>query len=90
MQRVLRELLPGYWQDVRAAEIVADEIAAEFGEDALKPVLRSVLDRARDSLLELHRQVELLDDEAPELTEPDDEVVRAVRSLVDKAHIARW
>ena len=50
----LKEGVPWCWQEVRAAEAVPEEVAAESdGEDPLVPAVRRILDKTRQDLVEL-------------------------------------
>ncbi len=72
------------WEDVRAVEIVIDEIAAEFGgEDPLRPLIREALDKAKAGLPYLNGVLEVYD-EAVELHEPDDANLTDLRALVER------
>ncbi len=72
------------WEDVRALEIVIDEIAAEFGgEDPLRPLIREALDKAKAGLTFLNRLLEV-HDQAVELQEPDEDNLADLRALVER------
>ena len=46
------EALPFRWTEIRATEIVLDEVAGEFaGEDPLKPLIRDELNRSKENVL---------------------------------------
>jgi hypothetical protein len=71
------------WHDLRAVEVVLDEMADAFsGEDPLKPANRTLLDGSRQVLIDLHGYLAQYTG-APELTEPDEEVLETVRRLVE-------
>jgi hypothetical protein len=75
----LREGAPWCWQELRAVEMVLEEVAQEFdGEDPLLPPVREVLDKTRQGLLELHPLLDFVDVEA-DLPEPDEERVEFLR-----------
>ena len=79
LRESLREAVPWCWQEVRAVEMVLEEVAAEFdGEDLLLPPVREVLDKTRQDLAELHILLDFVDAEA-ELPEPDEERVDFLR-----------
>jgi hypothetical protein len=79
LREQLREGVPWCWREVRAVEMVLDEVAAEFdGEDPLLPPVREVLDKTRQDLRELHVLLDFVDAEA-ELPEPDEERVAELR-----------
>jgi len=75
----LREGVPHCWQELRAAEMVLQEVAEEFdGEDLLLPPVREVLDKTRNDLAELHSSLQYVDAEV-DLPEPDEERVAWLR-----------
>jgi len=78
LRESLREAVPWCWQEVRAVEMVLEEVAAEFGEDPLLPLVREVLDKTRQDLAELHVLLEFVDAEI-DLPEPDQERVEFLR-----------
>ena len=71
------------WQEVRAVEILLNDVAQEFdGEDPLRPLMRGILNGARKKLSDLH---ELLSAIKPfELEEPDDDSMSLARTYFDK------
>lgn len=72
------------WEDVRAIEIVIEEIAAEFGEeDPLRPRIREALDKAKAGLTYLNRVLEVLD-AAVELQEPAEDNLTDLRAIVER------
>jgi len=79
------------WSELRAAEVVVDEVASEFGEDPCVPVLRHEIDHCRSDLEELHRDLQHY---LPpfELEEPGDEALAFVRDLVQREveHATAW
>jgi hypothetical protein len=79
LREQLREGVPWCWREVRAVETVLEEVAAEFdGEDPLLPLVRQVLDKTRQDLVDLHLLLDFVDAEA-ELPEPDEERVEFLR-----------
>ena len=76
-------MLVALWQEVRAIEIVLDEVAQDFeGEDPLRPRMREILNGTRKKLTELH---ELLSTLKPfELEEPDDHAMGLARTYFEK------
>jgi len=78
LRESLREAVPWCWQEVRAVEMVLEEVAEEFGEDPLLPPVRQVLDKTRQELVELRLLLAFVDAEA-ELPEPDEERVTFLR-----------
>ncbi len=78
LRQSLREAVPWCWQEVRAVEMVLDEVAQEFGEDPLLPPVREVLDKTHQALVELHPLLSFVDVEV-ELPEPDEERVEFLR-----------
>ncbi len=71
------------WGELRAAEVIIDEVAREFGEDPCVPVLRQDIDRCRSELEELHRDLQSY---VPPfaLEEPGEEELTLVRELVER------
>ncbi len=75
---------PQRWRELRAAEVVASEVAAELdGEDPLDPEVRGLLDACRADLLDLKDHI------APytgplQLEEPDAELVDRLREIVGR------
>jgi hypothetical protein len=79
LRKQLREGVPWCWQEVRAIEMLLEEVAAEFdGEDPLLPPVRQVLDKTRQDLAELHLLLDFVDAKV-ELPEPDEERVEFLR-----------
>ena len=71
--------MPWCWQELRAAEVLLEEVAQEFdGEDPLLPPVREVLDKTRQDLAGLHPLLDFVDVEA-KLPEPDEERVEQLR-----------
>jgi hypothetical protein len=67
------------WQELRAAELVADEVTRELGgEDALLPEVRDLLAEAKGELARLRDELEPYAG-AFELPEPDEELVTLIR-----------
>jgi len=77
--------LPCHWQQLRAVEMVLDEVAEEFGgEDVLKPTLRQEIAAAKEKALAV--QVTLQEwTGAFELPEPDPEALKETRRLIKRA-----
>jgi len=82
LEERLREGASTWWQGLVAAEMVVDEVAAEFGgEDPLRPAERDALTDARARLEEMIK--ELGERLGPlELGEPSDELLDALRRHV--------
>jgi hypothetical protein len=78
LRQSLREGVPWCWQELRALEMVLDEVAEEFGEDPLLPPVREVLDKTHKDLVDLHSSLPHVDAEV-DLPEPDEERVDALR-----------
>jgi len=70
------------WQELKAIDVVLDEVAGEFdGEDPLRPVMRVILEKARFRLTELHA---LLTVAVPfELPEQDEEALALARKYFE-------
>ena len=74
---------PGRWKELRAIEVVLDELAREFdGEDPLRPVHRRDLEDARQTLMDLKTYLREYD-ETFELNEPDSDEVQVTRKLLE-------
>ncbi|MGD0015061.1 MAG: hypothetical protein ABSD56_11665 [Bryobacteraceae bacterium] len=78
LRESLREGVPWCWQELRAAEMVLDEVAEELGEDPLLPPVRQVLDKTHQDLVELHALLRFVDADC-DLPEPDEERVEFLR-----------
>jgi hypothetical protein len=79
LRESLREGVPWCWQELRAVEMVLDEVAQEFdGEDPLLPPVREVLDKTRQDLVDLHSSLPHVDVEV-DLSEPDEERIEFLR-----------
>jgi len=75
--------LEQHWCELRAIEIVLDEVAEEFGgEDPLQADTRALLDGCLASCKELRD--EIADYVAIDLPEPAEEDVELVRALIEK------
>ena len=82
IDKSLREGVPWCWHEVRAVEMVLEEVAQEFdGEDPLVPAVRRILDKTRQDLVDLQPLLGFLDVEV-DLPEPDEERVTFLRERV--------
>ena len=82
----LKEGVPWCWQEVRAAEVVLEEVAQEFdGEDPLVPAVRRILDKTRQDLIDLKPLLRFVDVEV-ELPELDEERVAQLRERLLGPH----
>ena len=73
------------WDDVRALEIVIEEIATEFGgEDPLRPLIRDALEKAKTGLTYLNRLLEVQDASA-ELKDPNEDYLADLKALVERS-----
>ena len=80
----LRGDLVQRWKELRAAEIVLEEMREEFGgEDAAHPKLRQSLGECKLKVQELREGMERFGLPV-ELEEPDQELVEQVRGLLDR------
>lgn len=71
-------------RELRAAEIIIEEVAAEFaGEDPLTPAVKATLDRTRESLEEARAGLASYVGD-PELPEPDEEDLRYLRKWLTR------
>jgi hypothetical protein len=80
----IREGLPQRWGELRAIEIVVGEIAEEFGEDPLRPDARAMLEGAKETCLQLQKDISPYV-EPFELAEPTSDQVELSRRLVEAA-----
>ncbi len=79
----MKESVAHLWDDVNAIDVGLAEVAAEFdGEDALRSVMRGVLEKARDELSIMHER--LSGKEAVENTVPGDESMELARTYFNK------
>ena len=85
LQERMKAELPCHWQQLRAVEMVLDEVAEEFGgEDVLKPTLRQEIAAAKEKALAV--QVTLQEwTGAFELPEPDPAALKETRRLIKRA-----
>ncbi len=71
------------WDDVNAIDVILSEVTAEFdGEDALRSVMRGVLEKARYELSIMHEW--LSGKEAVENTVPSEESMDLARTYFNK------
>jgi hypothetical protein len=78
----VRELWPLRWRELRAAEILVDEIAREFdGEDSLPVEVRALLDECRADLCDLQKRIEPYTGALVQ-EGPDDELLVPLRELL--------
>ncbi len=78
----VRAAWPQRWRELRAAEVVADEVADELdGEDPLHPEVRELLAQSRSQLLDLHKKLAPYTGPLPQ-EEPDDALVDRLRKIV--------
>jgi hypothetical protein len=84
LEKRLRNVLPLRWRDARTAEVVLDQIAAEFGgEDPLKPATREALEAAKATLRGCADYFKRLGPEV-ELREPTEEDLALGQELLEK------
>jgi hypothetical protein len=78
----IRDGLNSHWRELRAIELVVEEVAGEFdGEDPLRADTRQLLDDAKEMCVKLREDVRRYID-GFELAEPTDDDVELVRRLV--------
>ena len=71
-----------FWEDMRAIEIVVEEVAAELGgEDPLKPLFREMLEHSKTGLT-YHNQYLEAQGAAVELQEPEEAELTKLRAWV--------
>ncbi|HLF79731.1 MAG TPA: hypothetical protein VJB57_19795 [Dehalococcoidia bacterium] len=84
LRREVHQGLALRWQEIRAVEVVWDEIALEFdGEDAAASELRAKAEEVKTALLDLNRRIS--GTRARPLPEADDAAMTRMRELVDQA-----
>jgi hypothetical protein len=71
------------WLDIRELEVVLDEVAEDFGEDPLKPVLRASLEQSKQRLLAVHRQLKA-HNKVLTLPEPTQDGLASLREVVNR------
>jgi hypothetical protein len=82
LRKSLASSFEALWQEVRAVELVLEEVAREFeGTDPVRPAKREELDQLRAKLAALAEQLLFLE-VAVEMTEPDEETLELVRGIV--------
>ena len=73
-----------FWGEMRAIEIVVEEVAAELGgEDPLKPLFREMLERSKAGLTYFNQILEALGS-AVELQEPEEASLTDLRARVER------
>lgn len=83
LEKGLRAAWDQRWQELRAAEIVLDEVAGEFdGEDPLEPDSRQMLVEARAELEELHSDMGKRLGGLTRKDEPEEGFIRPLREAV--------
>ena len=82
MESGIRLELVSLWEELRAIDIVLEEVAREFdGEDPLRPIMRGVVETTRKKLTDLH---EVLSSRDPiELKEPGEEALHLARTYFE-------
>ncbi len=81
----MRVTWPVRWRELRAAEILVDEIAQEFdGEDPLPVDARALLDHCRGDLCDLKKRIEPYTGELAQ-EEPGNELLERLRGMVHDA-----
>jgi hypothetical protein len=84
LRREVHEGLVLRWQEIRAVEVVWDEVALEFdGEDPVAPELRAKAAEVKTALLDLNRRISGA--RARTLPEADKAAITRMRELVDEA-----
>ena len=79
----MKECVAHLWDELNAIDVVLAEVSTEFdGEDALRSVMRGVLEQARRDLSLLHEF--LSGKEAVVVTEPSEGALELVRIYFDK------
>ena len=73
-----------FWGDMRAIELVVEEVAAELGgEDPLKPLFRELLEHSKAGLTYHNQFLEALGS-AVELQEPEEASLSDLRARVER------
>jgi hypothetical protein len=74
------------WRQLRAIELVLDEVAAEFdGEDVLRPEHRATLNTAKAGVEAINLFLATHHKAAVELVEPEEQLLDETRALIEKA-----
>ena len=85
LQERMKAELPCHWQQLRAVEMVLDEVTEEFGvEDVLRPVQRQEIAAAKEKALAVQGTLQKWTG-AFELPEPDPEALEETRRLIKRA-----
>ncbi len=77
----LKHQVADYWRQLRAAEILLDEGASEFGEDAALPEVRAIVVWLRQELTALHGKLKTEYLQETDLPEPTDEDLDTLRQI---------
>jgi hypothetical protein len=78
----VREAVELRWRELRAVEIVLEEVAKEFdGEDPATPRLRRQIEEAKKKVKDIREGVGLFGQQ-PDLPEPDEELLEQVRQVL--------
>jgi hypothetical protein len=80
----LERQIPEYWRELRCAEILLDQAASEFGEDAALPEVREIVVWLLQELIGLRDKLKQRRLREPTFTEPEEEDQERVR------RIAHW
>jgi len=81
-QEALRRDLLSLWRDLKAIDSVLDEVGREFnGEDTLRPVMRSLVEKTRGRLKDLHELVGAV--KPLELQQADEESLDLARAYFE-------
>jgi hypothetical protein len=71
------------WLDIGELEVVLGEVAEDFGEDPLKPVLRASLEQSKQRLLAVHGQLKA-HNKVLTLPEPTQDGLASLREVVNR------
>lgn len=80
MDRLGRQV-PEFWRQLRAAEVLLDEAAESFGEDAAIPEVRAIVVWLREELTGLHETLKTGFGQEVDLHEPDDADLDTMRKI---------
>jgi hypothetical protein len=78
-----KESVLSVWRQLRAIDVLVDEVAEAFGEDPCVPAVREVLDNNKERVMELHKDAQRYAGEFA-LEEPGDEQVDEIRTLTER------
>lgn len=82
LREAVRQSLLDCWRQLRACELVVEEVAGEFGEDPLRPAARAALQAARGQILDVQAQLARLQLQVELPEEPGEDMLEEFRQLL--------